>query len=74
LVANPDSSDGGWKVGSSSAVSSQYFVIPAKDGNMVATNDDKCNCNKFDDRLISPSIDFSTAANAILSFDYFYYK
>jgi hypothetical protein len=74
LVDNPDSSDGGWKVGSSSAISSQYLNIPAIDGNMAATNDDRCNCNKFDDRLISPSINLSTASNAFLSFDYFYYK
>jgi thiol-disulfide isomerase/thioredoxin len=65
-------SDGGWKVGSNTALQSQYFPIPAFQGNMVVTNDDACNCNKANEYLITPTIDLSGASAALLSFDVFY--
>jgi hypothetical protein len=64
--------DGGWKFGTAAANSSEFWTIPAHDGNMAATNDDECNCNKSNDRFETPAINLATAANAILSFDYFY--
>jgi hypothetical protein len=64
--------DGGWKFGTAAANSSEFWTIPAHDGNMAATNDDACNCDKSNDRFETPAINLSTAANAILSFDYFY--
>lgn len=64
--------DGGWKAGSATALSSEFWTIPPHDGNMAATNDDECNCDKSNDFLISPEIDLDTALNALLSYDYFY--
>jgi hypothetical protein len=64
--------DGGWKFGTAASNSSQSWTVPAHDGNMAASNDDACNCNKSNDQLITPEINLITAANAILSFDYFF--
>lgn len=64
--------DGGWKVGTNTQIQSQYWPIPAFQGNMVGTNDDACNCNKANEFLISPPIDLLIASSALLSFDYFY--
>jgi thiol-disulfide isomerase/thioredoxin len=64
--------DGGWKFGTAASNSSQSWTVPAHDGNMAATNDDACNCNKSEDHLITPAINLTTAANAILSFDCFF--
>lgn len=64
--------DGGWKVGTTSALSSQFFPITSRAGNIVATNDDQCNCNKSNDLLKLPVLDFTTAAEPFLLFDLFY--
>jgi thiol-disulfide isomerase/thioredoxin len=64
--------DGGWKVGSNTQLQSQYWPIPAFQGNMIATNDDACNCNKANEFLITPAINLAGAGAALLSFDYFY--
>jgi hypothetical protein len=50
------STDGGWLAGTATALSSQYWPITSNGTNIVATNDDGCNCNKSADRLVSPSI------------------
>lgn len=61
-------SDGGWIVGTD--LSSSYWTIPPHTF-YIATNDDNCNCNKIEDRLISPSIDLSAASGTvILEFEY----
>ena len=64
--------DGGWKVGTNTQLQSQFWPIPAFQGNMIATNDDACNCNKSNEILITPELDLSNAAAVLLSFDYFY--
>lgn len=65
--------DGGWRVGNSQSLSSAYFPIQSNNSSFfVGTNDDQCNCNKSNDRLISPAIDLSTVQAAVLSFDAFY--
>lgn len=69
---NTLATDGGWKFGTAASNSSQSWTVPAHDGNMAGTNDDACNCNKSNDQLITPAINLTTAANAILSFDYFF--
>ncbi len=63
----------GWNVGSATALSSQYFPIPALNGDMIATNDDNCNCDKSADFLISPSIDLSAATGPVLTFSSFHF-
>ena len=61
------SNDGGWLSGTSSSLQSQWWGI-APHGTFVATNDDACDCNKSEDYLITPPLNFSNLDNAILSF------
>lgn len=66
-------SDGGWNVGSAASLSSAFYsVIDNGSAFMIGTNDDDCNCDKINDRLISPIIDLSGYSFATLSFDMFY--
>jgi hypothetical protein len=72
-INETNASDGGWKVGTASSLSSQFFPIPSNgSANIAATNDDDCNCNKRDEYFISPAIDLSTVTSAVLRFDAFY--
>ncbi len=69
--------DGGWVVGTTTFHSSQYFPIPARTGNVLGTNDDKCNCNKANENLYMPAMDFSAQAPGsplVLLFDIVYGK
>jgi len=64
--------DGGWKVGATTALQSQFFPISSRPGNIVATNDDNCNCDKSNDLLKFPVLNFSTAVEPYLLFDLYY--
>lgn len=67
--------DGGWLVGTTSALSSSSFPVPSRAGNVVGTNDDNCNCNKANEVLKTPAIDLTTqTGNLTLLFDMFFYK
>jgi hypothetical protein len=67
------SSDGGFKAGSNTALSSQYFAIPSSGSNIVATNDDGCNaCNKSAEYLVTDTIDLSGVSLAHVKFDSYY--
>ena len=68
-----NASDGGWKVGSSSSLSSSFFKI-SQNGSLgiAATNDDACNCNKTDEYFISPPIDLTNESNVLLKFDAYF--
>lgn len=57
--------DGGYLSGTD--LSSQYFPIPAHT-RYVGTNDDACDCDKANEKLISAP--FVVPTNGILSFDY----
>jgi hypothetical protein len=63
------STDGIWSVGSSTDASSSYWSVP--NHTVIAyTNDDACNCDKSQDRLILPIQDFSSQSGSpVLSFD-----
>jgi hypothetical protein len=63
--------DGGWKSGTGSGMSSQYFAIPDH-SKILATNDDGCNCDKSNDVLVTPSMDFTGVAHPFVAFDLFY--
>ena len=65
------SNDGGWLSGTSNTLQSQYWGI-APHGTFVATNDDACDCNKSEDYLITPPLNFGEIDNAILSFAGFF--
>ena len=65
------SNDGGWLNGSSNQLQSQWWGIDPH-GTFVATNDDACDCNKSEDYLITPPLNFGDVDNAILSFASFF--
>ncbi len=64
--------DGGFKFGAASVLSSGSFPVPDNGGKAAGTNDDGCNCNKSNDLLIMPSFDFTNAAAVAMKFDMFY--
>ena len=65
--------DGGYKSGTNTGLSSSNFAVPSLDGSrIVGTNDDGCNCNKANERLISPVIDLSSATSAVLDVNVFF--
>ena len=64
-------SDGGWLVGESADLQSQYWPI-APHGNMLATNDDGCDCDKSADYLITPAVDLSGVENAFFAFSSYF--
>ena len=65
------SDDGGWLHGMSNDLQSEWWGI-APHGTFVATNDDACDCNKSEDYLITPPLNFGDMNNAILSFASFF--
>ena len=65
------STDGGWLHGSSNELQSDWWSIEPH-GNFIATNDDACDCDKSEDYLILPPLDFNDIDNAILSFASFF--
>lgn len=70
-----NSTDGGWKIGTSAALSSQYWTIDENGSNRIAAaNDDACNCDKSQDRLITPPLDFTGIDRIALSVDVFFGK
>jgi hypothetical protein len=65
--------DGGYKSGTNTGLSSSNFAVPSLDGTrIVGTNDDGCNCNKANERLISPVFDLSSATSAVLDVNVFF--
>ncbi len=67
--------DGGYIAGTAAGLSSTSWVVSSSNAtDIVATNDDGCNCDKNLDRLISPSMDFSSATAPRLSVDIFFIR
>ena len=66
--------DGGWLAGTNSSLGSQSFPITAHT-NILATNDDACDCDKSQDILSTNSYDFSSYSGESIriSMDVFYY-
>jgi len=62
----------GWKFGSGSSLSSDYWGIPDHDGKAAATNDDGCDCDKSGDYLMTPSIDLTLYGSIFLTADIYY--
>ncbi len=66
-------SDGGWKVGTPSALSSQFWPVTANGSTRIAaSNDDGCNCDKSQDYLVMPPLDLLAVNAAVLSVDVFF--
>ena len=70
--------DGGWLIGTNTTLSSSSFPIPANGStNVLATNDDKCNCNKLNDIIVLPTFYLDTipvGTPMYLTFDLFFAK
>ncbi|MEQ1744305.1 MAG: Omp28-related outer membrane protein [Saprospiraceae bacterium] len=66
--------DGGWKSGTTASHTSQYFAPPARAGNVLGTNDDKCNCVKANEILYLPTLDLSGQTQLRMLFDLFYFR
>ena len=67
-----NASDGGWVSGTSASIASQFWpVADSPDGTtFMATNDDACNCDKSQDRLVMPALDLTAQTGALfLTFD-----
>ena len=68
-----NASDGGWDIGTAESFTSQFFLIKDNEsGNIMGTNDDACNCDKRNEALITPELDFSDAALPYLFFDKYF--
>ncbi|MCH8903198.1 MAG: T9SS type A sorting domain-containing protein [Bacteroidetes bacterium] len=63
--------DGGWLPGDAGTLSSQYWSIPTHT-NILATNDDGCDCDKSVDNLMTPVLDFSTYSFLFMRFETYY--
>ena len=64
-----NASDGGFVFGTAAETGSAYWG-PEDNGTAFAvTNDDACDCDKSADYLISPELDLSDVAGAVLEFD-----
>ena len=68
-----NATDGGFQAGSASSLSSQYFTISNPGSNILATNDDDCNCNKADEYLITDTLDLSNYSVLHVTFKSFFY-
>jgi polyhydroxybutyrate depolymerase len=66
-----NASSNGWLWGTNTQLQSQYWDI-TDHGNIIATNDDECDCNKSADYLIMPAFNLSTFAGAILQFENYF--
>lgn len=60
----------GWLVDNATAASSQYFTVPATT-KFLYINDDDCNCDMANERVILSELNFSTLPGVSLNFDYF---
>lgn len=66
--------DGGWNAGTGAALGSTSFPITAHT-NIVATNDDACNCDKSADSLFTDTVDLTGASGlVVLAYDQYYYE
>lgn len=63
-----------FQFGTAATRSSPGWTIPTagNSSQIAATNDDACACNKSQDRLITPVMDWSLASNISLNFDAFF--
>ena len=71
LFGNTPVSDG-WTFGEANELEGAYWDIP-DNGNFAVSNDDLCNCDMFEDRLISPPFNLDSISGILtLSFDAYF--
>ena len=70
-IQQTNASDGGWLLGTSTSLESEYWPI-ASHGNFIATNDDACDCDKTLDYLIMPPLDLTSSNSVVLQFENYF--
>lgn len=69
-----NATDGGWSVGTSGSIGSQFFPMDGNATNFAGTNDDACNCDKGDDFLYSAAVDLTSQSGAVyLQYNQYYF-
>ena len=68
-----NATDGGFQGGTASNLSSSYFTITSPGSNLVATNDDDCNCNKSNEYLITNTLNLSSYSSLHVTFKSFFF-
>ena len=67
--------DGGWKVGTTSTLGSEYFPFTGNDTKFVGTNDDGAGqSGHADGKLITDYMDFTSISNVLLQFDLYFFN
>jgi hypothetical protein len=62
----------GWRFGTAAELSALATLIFPEHGRFAATNDETCNCNKSNERLILPPQNFSAHPHTYLLFDSYF--
>ena len=66
-----NATDGGYLLGTNTSLQSQWWSI-ADHGNIIATNDDECDCDKTVDYLITPPLDLTSMTSVVLQFQSYF--
>ena len=66
-----NATDGGYLLGTNTSLQSQWWSI-ADHGNIIATNDDECDCDKTVDYLITPPLDLTSVTSVVLQFQSYF--
>lgn len=62
-----------FQVGTASSASSQFWTVPATNATKIAfVNDDDCDCNMNDVKLISPVFDLTALDSLLLTYDVYF--
>lgn len=67
-----NATDGGWISGTANSLQSTSWPIEDNGSRIVASNDDGCNCDKSQDFLILPPMDFTDVEEPIIEFQLYY--
>lgn len=64
--------DGGWLSGTATSLKSDFLALTGNSTRIVVTNEDKCNCDKSEDILATPSINLKSNKTIFLALDVYY--
>lgn len=64
--------DGGWLTGTVAQLKSQFLPMGGNATRIIATNEDKCNCDKSEDILATPSINLKDKKTVFLALDVYF--
>lgn len=64
--------DGGWLSGTVTSLSSQYLPMVGNNTRVMATNEDKCNCDKSEDILATPVMNLKDNKTLFFALDVYF--